>query len=193
MTTEEERIYTIEDYHALSDDGPRMELIDGKFYQMASPLTDHQLILVELTRIIGNYINKKGGSCKVIPGPFAVEFPKETKKKTGYFTEDSVVEPDISVICDPDKLTSRGCTGAPDWIIEIVSPGSASHDLIRKLGLYTEGGVRDYWIIDLPKQRILVYRRTKDGAYDLEIYGMQDRIKAVIYDDLVIDFSAIEL
>ena len=164
----EEKIYTIEDFYALPESRPRKELIDGKFYDMAEPSTSHQLLLTELMVIIHEYIQRKGGPCKVIPAPYAVEFPKEVKKKTDHFREDSVVEPDISVICDPSILTERGCKGTPDWIIEITSPSNSAHDLIRKLELYSEGGVRDYWIVDLPKERILVYRKKEEG-YDLEI------------------------
>ena len=102
---------------------------------------------------IGNYINSKGGSCKVYPAPFAVKL----------FEDDSkiIVEPDISVICDPNKLTDRGCTGAPDWIIEIVSPSNSSNDYIRKLNLYADAGVREYWIVDPISKKIFVYHLEK--------------------------------
>ena len=110
--------YTIEDIYALPE-GTRAELIDGQIYYMAPPTRKHQDIVGALYRKIADYIDSKGGSCKTYVSPFAV-FLSENDK--------NYVEPDISVICDPNKLNDKGCTGAPDWIIEIVSPGSRRMD-----------------------------------------------------------------
>ena len=104
--------YTIEDIYALPE-GQRAELIDGQIYDMAPPNTMHQRIVMNLSRKIANYINAHNGGCEVFPAPFAVFLNKDSK---------NYVEPDISIICDKDKLDDRGCNGAPDWIIEIVSP-----------------------------------------------------------------------
>ena len=114
--------YTSEDYWNLPE-GTRAELIDGKFYDMAPPSRIHQEISYQLSRVIGNYIAEKGGNCKVYPAPFAVNLDADDK---------DWVEPDISVICDPNKLTNRGCSGAPDLIIEIASPASSKMDYIKK-------------------------------------------------------------
>ena len=103
-------LYTEEDYHNLPEN-VRAELIDGQFYAMSAPSRIHQEILGTLYRIIANHIVSKKGPCKVYPAPFAVKLSEDVK---------TVVEPDISVICDRDKLTDRGCTGAPDWIIGIL-------------------------------------------------------------------------
>ena len=119
------KFYNEDDYYNLPDD-TRAELIDGQFYNMSAPSRVHQEILMFLSNKIVNHINSKNGSCKVYPAPFAVKLFQDA---------DTIVEPDISVICDTGKLTERGCTGAPDWIIEIISPGNPGHDYVRKLNL----------------------------------------------------------
>ena len=141
-------IYTEEDYYNLPEN-VRAELIDGQIYYMAAPSRIHQKILMFLSKTIANYIDSKDGSCEVYPAPFAVKLFEDDDK--------TVVEPDISVICDPNKLTDRGCTGAPDWIVEIVSPSTSSHDYIRKLNLYAKAGVKEYWIIDPRTEKVFVY------------------------------------
>lgn len=117
------------------------------------------------------------------PATFAVRLFKE---------KDTIVEPDISVICDPNMLTDKGCTGAPDWIIEIVSPSTQSHDYIRKLNLYETAGVREYWIINPIKQSIYVYF-FEQSSFDTSAYTFADHIQVNIYDDLCIDFHEIRL
>lgn len=104
----------------------------------------------------------------------------------------TIVEPDISVICDRDKLTDRGCTGAPDWIIEIVSPSNPSHDYIRKLKLYADAEVREYWIVDPDKKSIFVYY-LEQADFKAEAHTFQDNIKVNIYEDLSIDFAGLDL
>ena len=175
----QEKIYTIDDIYSLPD-GEHAELIDGQIYYMAPPSTKHQRILSFLHLEIGNYIRAKKGSCEVFPAPFAI-FP---------FADDSkYLEPDISVVCDRHKLNDNGCNGAPDWIIEIVSPGSRPMDYYTKLALYRSAGVREYWIVDPMKQTILVYDMEHDSAP--VIYSFTDIVKANIYDDLYINFSNI--
>ena len=104
----------------------------------------------------------------------------------------TIVEPDISVICDRDKLTDKGCTGAPDWIIEIISPSNPSHDYITKLNLYSDAGVREYWIINPINQSIYVYH-LETTQFETTAYTFEDTIKVNIYEDLFIDFSELEL
>ena len=172
--------YTIDDIYALPD-GQRAELIDGQMYMMAPPNRRHQRILLSLSRKIADYIDKKGGSCEVDIAPFAVFLNADDK---------NYVEPDISVICDPDKLTDKGCTGAPDWIIEIVSPGSRRTDYYTKLFKYHTVRVKEYWIVDPEKNRILVYNFASEDIGD---YTFSDAVKAGIYEDLEIDFSSIDI
>ena len=172
--------YTIEDIYNLPD-GQRAELIDGQIYYMAPPTRKHQDIAGTLYRKIADYIDTKGGSCKTYISPFAV-FLNENDK--------SYVEPDVSVICDPCKLNDRGCTGAPDWIIEIVSPASRRMDYSIKLFKYRSAGVCEYWIVDPSKDRITVWDLKNDNNDE---YSFSDKVKARIYDDLYIDFSTIQL
>ena len=141
----QEKLYTIDDIYSLPD-GERAELIDGQIYYMAPPSRKHQDILSFLHLAIGNHIANNNGECKVYPAPFAVFL----------FADDSkYLEPDISVICDKDKLNDHGCNGAPDWVIEIVSPSSRPMDYYTKLSLYRSAGVREYWIVDPMKQTTL--------------------------------------
>ncbi len=179
MALAQEKIYTIDDIYALPD-GERAELIDGQIYYMAPPTRKHQRIAGEIFATIREYINAKSGSCEVDIAPFAVFLNKDDVK--------NYVEPDISVICDPNKLTDKGCFGAPDWIVEIVSPGSRRVDYFTKLFKYRTAGVREYWIVDPDKKRITVYDFESEDTRD---YTFSDSIKAGIYDDLYIDFSDI--
>lgn len=176
------RIYTEADYYNLPED-VRAELIDGNLIYKAAPSRIHQTILSELHTIINNYIKSKHGSCRVYPAPFAVKLREDRK---------TIVEPDISIICDRNKLTDRGCTGAPDWIIEIVSPGNSSHDYVLKLNLYANAGVREYWIVDPSKERIFVYH-LEQADFSVETYTFQDTVPAKIYNDLQIDFNSLDL
>lgn len=139
--------YTIEDIYNLPD-GQRAELIDGVIYDMAPPSRIHQELVMEISATLRSHIRSKGGSCKVYPAPFAVFLNADDK---------TYVEPDISVICDKNKLSDRGCEGAPDFIIEIVSPGSRKKDYGLKNAQYTDAGVREYWIVDPIKERTTVY------------------------------------
>ena len=176
-------IYTEEDYYNLPEN-VRAELIDGQVYYMAAPSRIHQKILNFLNTEINIYIRSKDGSCEVYPAPFAVKLFEDDDK--------TVVEPDISVICDPNKLTDRGCTGAPDWIVEIVSPSTSSHDYIRKLNLYAKAGVKEYWIIDPRTEKVFVYHLDQADV-NADSYTFQDKIKVNIYDDLWIDFTELGL
>jgi Uma2 family endonuclease len=188
---EKGRKYTYEDYLNTPEDA-RLELIDGVFYElypedpitgMAAPVRAHQELVGELYFRIRSYIGEKGGSCKVYPAPFGVKLNENDK---------STVEPDITVVCDPSKLNEYGCTGAPDWIIEVVSPGSPGNDYVRKLNKYLEAGVREYWIVDPTGKLVSVYEFEKGSTLPKE-YTFDDKVKVGIYEDLYIDFSGIKL
>ena len=182
MSSAQAKIYTEEDYYDLPEN-VRAELIEGNLiYNQAAPSRIHQAILSELHTVINNYIKSKGGFCRVYPAPFAVKLSEN---------RETIVEPDISVICDKDKLTDRGCTGAPDWIIEIVSPSNSSHDYILKLNLYANAGVREYWIVDPYKKHIFVYR-LEQSHFEVETYTFHDSIPVGIYVDLQIDFASLD-
>lgn len=182
MLSAQAKLYTEEDYYNLPET-IRAELIEGNLiYNQAAPSRIHQAILSELHTVINNYIKSKGRTCRVYPAPFAVKLLENRK---------TIVEPDISVICDRNKLTERGCSGAPDWIIEIVSPGNPSHDYILKLNLYANAGVREYWIVDPCKERIFVYHLERE-RFEVETYTFHDCIPVGIYADLQIDFTSLD-
>lgn len=174
MPLPKQHTYTSEDYWNLPD-GQRAELIDGQLYNMAPPSRMHQRLVMELSATIRDYIRSHHGSCQVYPAPFAVNLDADDK---------DWVEPDISVVCDHSKLTDRGCTGAPDWIIEIVSPSSRRMDYSVKNAIYSDAGVREYWIVDPAKQRTTVYHYEEDAAP--MIYLFDQPISAGIYADLTI-------
>ncbi len=168
------------DYYDLPDD-VKAELIDGEIIIMESPRPVHQTILLKLGSLIDRQIQDRLGKCKVM-------LDLDTKLDTA---KDTIVRPDISVICDPDKITDRRCEGSPDWIIEIVSPSNPGHDYIRKLRLYSSVGVREYWIIDPMKKAVIVYI-LEENSFDMTAYTFRDSIPVGIYDDFVIDFSSID-
>lgn len=164
-----EELYTIDDIYALPQ-GERAELIDGKIYYMASPGTNHQRISMNLSYKIQNYMNESNGRCEVFAAPFAV-----------FLNEDNInyVEPDISVVCDREKIDDRGCNGAPDWIIEIVSPGSKSMDYFIKLFKYRTAGVREYWVVDPDRKIVTVYNFEQDK---MEEYHFGEDVPVGIYE-----------
>ena len=168
--------YTTEYIYSLPD-GQRAELIDGQVYMMAPPSRKHQRITVELSTTINNFIKSRNGSCEVDIAPFAVFLNQDDK---------NYVEPDIAVICDQNKLTEKGCNGAPDWIIEIVSPSSRRMDYYIKLFKYRTTGVREYWIVDSDKNRITVYNFESEDTIE---YSFSDIVASGIYPELSIDFN----
>lgn len=168
------KVYTSEDYWNLPE-GERAELIDGRLYAMAPPSRIHQKISGQIYKIVSNYIDAHHGSCEVYAAPFAVNLDADDR---------NWVEPDISVICDPNKLTDRGCIGAPDLIFEIVSPASRKMDYSLKNTIYSEAGVREYWIVDPAKERVTVYHYEEDAAP--VIYSFSQEISVGIYQGLTI-------
>lgn len=176
MALAKENAYTIADIYALPD-GERAELIDGQLYMMSPPTRKHQQISMSLSYMIKDHILKNNGDCEVYTAPFAVFLNQD---------DTTYVEPDISVICDKDKLDENGCNGAPDWIIEIVSPGSKRMDYMVKLFKYRSAGVKEYWIVDPLKNRILVYDFKTN---DLNEYTFTDKIHSNLYENLIVDLS----
>ena len=170
--------YTVDDYFALPEN-VRAELIDGVLYNMASPSSIHQELCGRAFYGIYDYIEKNKGKCRVFFAPYCVHLDKN---------KDNYYEPDITVVCDPEKLTDKGCEGAPDWIIEVVSPSTAGHDYVKKLNHYMDAGVREYWIVTPENEDVIVYTQN-DGVKDFTVYSFKDRIKAGIYDDLFMDFT----
>ena len=179
---DQQELITMEQYENLPEN-IRAEVFEGQIYYMASPSQIHQTILTELLVSIRSYLKKKGSNCQVFPAPFDVKLSDHPL---------TLVQPDIMIVCDKDKLDGKRCNGAPDFVIEIISPNNPSDDYIRKLYYYTSYGVREYWIVDARSQTILVYFFEQD-SFNVRQYSFQDKIKVNIYDDLWINFAELEL
>ena len=177
MPLAEKYSHTTEEIYALPE-GKRAELIDGQIYDMAPPGRIHQELVQQLSRTIGNYIADHKGTCKVYPAPFVLFLNQDDK---------TYVEPDISVICDNGKLDDRGCNGAPDWVIEIVSQSSQRMDYLTKLFKYRTAGVREYWIVNPMKCTVLVYLFGENE--DSTQYLFEDEIPVGIYPDFTMRIS----
>lgn len=174
------KTHTVEEILALPE-GERAELIDGEVFMMASPTMTHQDVLGWLFVEIRQYVRNKGGRCKVFMAPFAVFLKNDNK---------NYVEPDIVVICDRDKLDDQGCHGAPDWAIEVVSPSSKTMDYYRKLEAYRTAGAREYWIVDVARDTVIVYDLEHEEAP--RMYHFADAVKTGIFEDLTIDFKELK-
>ncbi len=182
----EEMRYTFADYLTWDEDD-HIELIYGYPYMMSSPSTEHQLVSGELFAQLHAYLADK--KCRVIAAPYAVRLFEEVSDRP----EDvnTVVEPDLVVICDPSKMDRRGCKGAPDLVIEILSPSSRRHDRIVKLDLYQRAGVREYWVVN-PEDRTVQVMLLKDSyLLPVEDYGREDMAKVNILEDCTIDLSKV--
>ncbi len=179
--------FTYGDY-LLWDDDQRWELIDGVPFAMSpAPRLRHQRVLVELSRQIANYLLDK--PCQLFVAPFDVRLPEADENDDQVET---VVQPDLSVICDSAKLDDAGCRGAPDLIMEILSPGTAHIDLQIKLDRYERAGVREYWIVDPLEKTVLLFTRAADRRYGRpEIYGDDDPVKVRIFPDLEVALTSV--
>ncbi len=187
LALKRDELFTYGDYLTW-DDSERWELIDGVPYNMTpAPRRIHQLILADLIRQFTIYLHLK--PCQVYPAPFDVRLPEAGESD---HLVDTVVQPDLSVICDRKKLDDAGCRGAPDLIVEILSPGTANKDLKVKFAKYERAGVREYWIIDPLKKSLQVNRLGHDGSYgQTEIFSHLDRPRVGIFPDLKIDLEAL--
>ena len=172
-------IISLQQYEAFPED-KRVEVFDGIAYDMSSPSQIHQTILTELLVSLRSYIKRKNGNCSVFPAPFDVKLND---------TPLTIVQPDLMIICDKEKLDGKRCNGAPDFIIEIVSPSNPSDDYIRKLYYYKNYGVREYWIVDPQRKSVMV------NFFETDLlnvpYTFKSVIKVNIYEDLYIDFAEI--
>ena len=177
MEPAQKKIYTVEDIYALPN-GQRAELIDGQMYMMAPPRRIHQELVSQFTKVIGQYIDAHDGLCKVYPAPFAVFLNMDD---TNY------VEPDISVICDRSKLDEYGCNGAPDWVIEVISPSDPQRDYGIKLFKYRAARVREYWIVNPLTHTVNVYDFEHGSGTNQ--YVFDNDIPVCIYGDLNICIS----
>ena len=175
--------YTFAEYMTW-DDGERWEIIEGTPYLMSPvPTWVHQGISGEIFLQLAVFL--KGKQCKVFHAPFDVRlFPEDDN------SDDTVVQPDLVVICDRSKYMRTGCAGPPDMVVEILSPGTARHDRFVKLHLYKKAGVREYWIVD-PETKVLSTFILKDGEYVAGVYGADDAAPVHILEGLSIDLAEV--
>jgi Uma2 family endonuclease len=165
----------------------RFEIIDGASYAMNAPLRIHQELLVEFTRQCANHFKNK--PCKVYVAPFDVRFASRSKNDDEIF---NVVQPDLSIICDQSKLDEKGCLGAPDMIIEILSPATMSYDNIKKRALYEKMGVREFWLVHPSDCLVMAYGLQKTGLYGKpEVFDRESGAQSAIFPDLKIDLSEV--
>jgi len=176
MQMREEKTYTIEDIYALPE-GQRAELIDGNLYLFAAPTPLHQSISLLLGRQIGDHIDSHAGKCQVWTAPLGVFLNND----------ETYLEPDLVVVCENDKMDDRGCHGAPDWVIEIVSPSSLFHDHNRKLNLYRDAGVKEYWIVNPKSHSVLKFDFS--NLSNSETYRFSEKIPSLVMNGLSIDLS----
>ena len=190
MLTDPIKTYTYKDYLSY-DEGERIEIIEGGIITMSpAPSRIHQEITMDISYKIRQYIENNNGPCKVYAAPFDVVLKNEDEEEGN---SKNIVQPDISVICDKNKLTDKGCFGSPDMIVEVVSPSNSRDDYIKKLNLYEKFKVREYWIVNPIKKSILVYTLSENGYEMPDSYTFNDKVKVNIYNDLEIDFKSLNL
>jgi Uma2 family endonuclease len=180
--------YTYADYLTWLDD-KRRELVNGFIYLMSpAPLENHQRINVILCSELYQIIKNNKGKCRIYHAPFDVRLPKNGEKEDNQI--DTVVQPDICIVCDPSKLDKRGCLGAPDFIAEIQSPSTAKYDLNEKFNLYESVGVREYWVV-FPAEAVQVFILQPDGKYDNGTLYESGKVPVHIFDGIEIDLKDI--
>lgn len=169
-----------------------VELIKGKVFCMSpAPGTSHQWVSGSLFNQIFNYL--KGKSCKTFAAPFDVRLPLPPEQRDENKI-DTVVQPDICVICDLEKLDEKGCKGSPDWIIEILSNSTENKDLNEKFELYQHAGVKEYWIVSPKEQSVKVYFLNESGKYQPQRtspFSKSEKIPVGIFSDLIIDLAEV--
>ena len=177
------RNYTHEEYMNIEyiNENPRLELIDGQIYFMAAPNRAHQEVSSNLQGTIWNFL--KGKKCQIFAAPFAVNL----EQGKGH---DTTVQPDLVVVCDPNKLDKKGCNGTPDMVIEILSPSTTRKDRLLKYLKYEQAGVAEYWIVD-PDGRFVEVYLLQDGRYFSKRYGEEDKIPCDVLEGLEIDLNEI--
>ena len=165
----------------------RLELFRGKIFKLAAPNTKHQELIRNILLPFGNFLHRK--NCQVFVAPFDVRLPVQNKKRDDEIT--TVVQPDLCVVCDHSKLDERGCIGAPDIVIEILSPGNNKKEVQDKFELYEEAGVKEYWVVIPPTENIIIYT-LKNGKYiGSKPFAPGEIITSSVLPTLIIDVKEI--
>ncbi|MCL2064120.1 MAG: Uma2 family endonuclease [Candidatus Cloacimonetes bacterium] len=176
LPLEKEKRYTYTDYLQW-DDEVRHELMDGVAVALASPVLNHQRILRELSYFLTSFL--KGKSCELFVAPSAVKL-----------TDDIVLEPDLFVVCDRKKLDGRACNGAPDLVVEIISPSTASYDCIDKFQKYLHAKVREYWIFHPDSKTVNAFVLDGD-KYIGSAFGENDKLPSTVLEGFVVDLAEV--
>jgi Uma2 family endonuclease len=183
---EEKKLFTYADYkewELAQGQGERYELIYGEAYAMAAPNAYHQTILTELIVQFVQYF--RGKPCKVYPAPFDVRLFYDEDE-----SDDTVVQPDLSVVCDEEKRGKEGCHGAPDLVVEILSPSNTAIEMERKFNLYRDAGVREYWVID-PEHKGIHSHIFRAGEIITRAFGSEGKAPVEIFKALEIDLAPV--
>lgn len=188
MALPQEKHYTYADLLSWDDDPTRYELYDGQLRALSAPTHIHQMILTDLVVQIGGYL--RGKPCKIYPAPFDVRlFEQEGNSPEDV---DTVVQPDLSIVCDNDRqVDRRGVHGAPDLVVEILSPSTKQYDCLIKFKLYQQAGVREYWIVDPDKKLVLVYTLVNGQYYVPEVYTAKDTVPVGVLEDCNVDLASV--
>jgi Uma2 family endonuclease len=173
--------YTVSDYYAWPEED-RIELIDGVIYDMGAPSIIHQMILSRLSFHLQMHIAKNNGKCMVLQSPTDVQLDRDDK---------TMVQPDILVVCQRDRITKQNVYGAPDMVVEVLSKSTRKKDMSLKLHKYSNAGVLEYWIVDPENKMVLVYDLEND--MEIAMYSFKDKVPVKIFNnECVVDFSEIE-
>ena len=182
-TYDRQGTYTLEDYLALPED-QRVELIDGVFYDMGAPTIPHQLIGGLIYRRIAEYIEKRKGKCMPLIAPADVQLDCDSY---------TIVQPDVMIVCDRSKINRSRVFGAPEFVLEVLSPSTRKKDMLIKYMKYYSAGVKEYWMVNPMKEEVITYDFRDPEDIQLHLYTFQDKVPMMLYDgDLVIDFQEIK-
>ncbi len=158
-----DKLYSYADYLTWMDD-KRREIYNGVVWMMSGPNRIHSLLSTNIAAFFKWFVRKEKGQCEIFHAPFDVRLPKESKTRDDQIY--TVVQPDICVVCDSSKLDDKGCIGAPDLVVEVLSPSTAKKDLDYKFHLYEEAGVREYWVVYPDMKAVSVFTLEKNGLFD---------------------------
>lgn len=183
--------YTYADYLTWQFE-ERVELIRGRIFKMSpAPSSEHQRLSSSFHRVMSNFFHKK--TCQVFAAPYDILLPLPPHKQSPEKV-DTVVQPDLCVICDPTKIQAQGCNGAPDWIIEILSPSTSSKDLNEKFDLYQHAGVQEYWIVHPHEGTLIIYFLNEEGAYQLlrqRPYTAPEIVTSCVFSELNVELEEV--